>query len=151
MQLHCGTHLLGMRRGTVDGIYCVTVRANQDCPVFDNWRLGRLVVDELRALEAEQLAHTLAWVIMPDHLQWLVQIGERPLPTLMCRLKSRSTLSVNAVRQTCGRLWAPGYQERLLGAESDPRAVARQLISAPQHAGLVKRAGDYPLWDAIWL
>lgn len=151
MQLHSSNHLLGKRLAPRDAIYCVTARVDQDCPVFDDWRLGRRVVDELRALEAEGLAHTLAWVIMPDHLQWLVQLNQRPLPTLMCRLKSRSTLTVNAARQTCGRLWAPGYQERLVEAEVDPRVIARQLISAPQHAGLVTRAGDYPLWDAVWL
>ena len=152
MQLLSKHHFLGTQRVTViGGIFCIGVPVDQARPVFEDWILGRLVVSELRALDAEGLTHTLAWVIMPDRLQWLVQLGARPLATVMCRLKSRSSLSVNEQRQACGRLWAAGYEERLLDAADDPKAIARQMVTAPQRAGLVKRTGDYPLWDAVWL
>jgi putative transposase len=29
--------------------------------------------------------------------------------------------------------------------------AARYIIANPLRAGLVKRVGDYPLWDAVWL
>jgi hypothetical protein len=29
--------------------------------------------------------------------------------------------------------------------------MARYVVANPLRAGLVKRLGDYPLWDAIWL
>jgi hypothetical protein len=31
------------------------------------------------------------------------------------------------------------------------RHLARYIIANPIRAGLVERAGDYPLWDACWL
>lgn len=36
------------------------------------------------------------------------------------------------------------YDEDLLKA-------ARYIIANPLRARLVKRVGDYPLWDAVWL
>lgn len=29
--------------------------------------------------------------------------------------------------------------------------IARYIITNPVRAGLVRRVGDYPLWDVVWL
>ncbi len=44
-----------------------------------------------------------------------------------------------------------GYFDRAPRYEEDVKAAARYIIANPLRAGLVARAGDYPLWDAIWL
>jgi hypothetical protein len=38
-----------------------------------------------------------------------------------------------------------------LRQDEDVARVARYVVANPLRAGLVKRIGDYPLWDAAWL
>jgi putative transposase len=35
--------------------------------------------------------------------------------------------------------------------EDDVKDWARYIVANPVRAGLVKRVGDYPHWDAVWL
>jgi len=119
--------------------------------VFADWRLGRLLVDQLRSTENASLVDSLAWVVMPDHLHWLIELKHGTLAELMCRIKSRSSRSVNLVRQRESRLWQRGYYDRALRKEEDVKDAARYIVMNPLRAGLVKRIGDYPLWDAIWV
>ena len=88
---------------------------------------------------------------MPDHLHWLVVIGDMPLQTLAQRVKSRSAIAINKARLRHGKLWQKGFHDRALRREDDLQSVARYIVANPLRAGLVKRLGDYPLWDAIWL
>jgi hypothetical protein len=36
-------------------------------------------------------------------------------------------------------------------SDEDVQAIARYIVANPIRAGLVKRVGDYPFWNAIWL
>ena len=38
-----------------------------------------------------------------------------------------------------------------LGAEEDVVAVSRYIVLNPVRAALVRRVGDYPFWDAVWI
>ena len=80
---------------------------------------------------------SLAWVVMPDHFHWLIELQDASLATVMQRTKSRSALAI-------GCALGLRYDEDLAG-------VARYVVANPLRAGLVKHLGDYPHWDAIWL
>lgn len=112
---------------------------------------GRLLVAELRAVQQLGWASSLAWVVMPDHLHWLVQLETRELPVLMRRVKGGSARRLNARLGWSGRFWQDGFHDRAIRREEDVRAVARYVVANPLRAGLVSRIGDYPLWDAAWL
>ena len=43
------------------------------------------------------------------------------------------------------------HHDRALRRDEDLLAVARYIVANPLRAGLVRRVGDYPLWDAVWL
>jgi len=73
------------------------------------------------------------------------------LAELMCRLKSRSSRSINRVRGVQDRVWQRGYHDRALLRDEDIKGAARYIVMNPLRAGLVRRVGDYPLWDAIWI
>ena len=92
-----------------------------------------------------------AWVVMPDHFHWLVELNNKTLGELMCRIKSRSSVTVNNASQSSGRLWQKGYHDRALRREDDLKATARHIVQNPIRAGLATRIGDYPLWDACWM
>jgi REP element-mobilizing transposase RayT len=143
-----------LRAGRFSGnhqIYLLTTVVNDRNPIFCDLRLGRLVVDQFRLAEEEGAARSLAWVVMPDHFHWLVELRNGSLTSLMRRAKSRSAHSINRARGTPCQVWQKGYHDRALRSEEDLKDVARYIVANPLRAGLVKRVGDYPLWDAIWL
>ena len=132
-------------------IYLITAVVHQRQPFFADWRLGRLVVKQLREAQEEGWADFLTWVVMPDHVHCLLQLRDRTLAEVMCRIKARSSRAVNLALRRQGRLWQKGYHDRAVRKEEDLKDLARYVILNPVRAGLVKRVHDYPLWDACWL
>ncbi|MHA3737035.1 REP-associated tyrosine transposase [Pseudomonas sp. Eth.TT006] len=139
------------RYSEVGRVYSLTVVVEERRPVFSDWRMGRLLVAQMRAADEAGLVESLAWVIMPDHLHWLVELKQGSLAQLMCRVKARSCRSINLMSGSQGSLWQRGYYDRALRRDEDLKAAARYIVMNPLRAGLVQRLGDYPLWDAIWL
>ncbi|MWV16831.1 transposase [Pseudomonas sp. L-22-4S-12] len=147
-----GSHALRKGRYSEAGrIYLLTSVTQNRVPVFADWRLGRLLVREMRLLHDDERVNSLAWVIMPDHLHWLIELQQLPLDKLMRQLNSRSAIAINRACGGQGRLWQKGFHDHALRRDEDIQAVARYVIANPLRAGLVRRVGDYPLWDAVWL
>ncbi|MBV7494908.1 transposase [Pseudomonas sp. PDM24] len=132
-------------------IYLLTAVVLNREPLFRNFKNGRLVVDAFRTAEREELATSLAWVVMPDHFHWLIELQNTQLSTSMARTKSRIAVTVNRSIRRQGPVWQHGYHDRAIRKEEDLQAVARYIVANPLRAGLVEKVGDYPLWDAIWL
>lgn len=131
--------------------YLLTTATHQRQPLFSDFTLGRLLVAELRAANGEGWVTSLAWVVMPDHLHWLVELCDHSLDRLMRRIKGNSSRHINRRIGCSGMLWQQGFHDRAVRREEDLRAIARYIIANPLRAGLVERVGDYPLWDACWL
>ncbi|MHA6787086.1 transposase [Pseudomonas sp. FP2300] len=131
--------------------YLVTTVVHQRAPIFNDWHLGRLVVAEMRLAHERGQVNSLAWVVMPDHLHWLVQLEQAQLTHVMQAVKSRSTLTINRARNRKGAFWQSGFHDRAIRDDEDLLPFARYIIANPLRAGLVDRIGDYPLWDAAWL
>ena len=143
---------LRIGRYSEDGrLYLLTCVVLEREPIFRDLTLARSVIQQLRLVHQEGRAKSLAWVVMPDHLHWLVELNSECLDALMRNLKSRSALQINRLRQRQGRVWQRGFHDRALRKEDDVRKVARYIIANPLRAGLVEDVGDYPHWDAIWL
>jgi putative transposase len=146
-----GCHLRKGRFSESGQVYLLTAVTHKRQPVFADWRLERLVVEQMRSADETGMVNSMAWVVMPDHLHWLFQLQQASLAELVCRVKSRSSHSINPWRREQGRLWQQGYHDRALRRDEDLKNAARYIIMNPLRAGLVKRVGDYPLWDAIWV
>ena len=58
-------------------IYCITTVTRDRHPLFTDINAARFLVHELRRLHEYGDVTSLAWVIMPDHLHWLIQLNER--------------------------------------------------------------------------
>ena len=132
-------------------IYILTTVVKNRAPVFADFKLGRCLVRELINTQLWNQAQSLAWVIMPDHLHWLVQLQDAPLATLANQIKSRSARAINRQRGCLGPMWQSGFHDRALRRDEDLAAAARYIVANPIRAGLVQRVGDYPLWDAVWV
>ena len=97
-------------------------------------------------------ARLLAWVLMPDHAHWLLQLGDHDaLSVVVGRMKARSGRAVNRLRGEKRPVWASAYHDHAIRDDEDLRAVARYIVANPLRAGLVKSVADYPFWDAVWL
>ncbi|MEO6680382.1 MAG: transposase [Pseudomonas sp.] len=152
MQPHPNSHRLRHGRYSEQGrAYLITAVVHQRRRLFADWRLGRLLVTELRRAHEQQWVNSIAWVVMPDHLHWLVQLEQCSLAQLMQAIKSRSTLSINRASGTHGAFWQSGYHDRAIRDDEELLPFARYIVDNPVRAGLVEKIGDYPLWDACWL
>ena len=126
-------------------IYLLTATTEGRETLFTDFAIGRLVVAELKAAQQDGLAESLAWVLMPDHLQ------QGSISDLMRRIKGRSAKHINQLTKRQGKLWQDGFHDRALRREEDVLPAARYIVANPLRAGLVSRVGDYPLWDSVWL
>lgn len=132
-------------------LYLLTTITQQRRPIFNNFQLGRLVVDQFRQAHEDGIVISKAWVVMPDHFHWLIELQNKTLGELMCRIKSRSSVNINRLTKTHERVWQKGYYDRALRQEDDVKAAARYIIQNPIRSQLATRIGDYPLWDACWI
>ncbi len=131
-------------------LYLLTANTLHREPVFRDFALGKLVGDQFRNAEELGFADSLAWVVMPDHFHWLIDLKQGSLSELMQRTKSLSARAVNTAAGRKGTLWQHGFHDRALRREDDLVQMARYVVANPLRAGLVQRFSDYPLWHAIW-
>ena len=134
-------------RGSEAGrAYLVTATTARRRPLFADWRAARTLVAALREEADLGSAHTLAFVVMPDHLHWLMQLGDgAALADVVGRVKAV------VAHRLGGPVWQAGFHDHAVRMEEDLAQIARYVVLNPVRAGLVRRVGDYPHWDAVWL
>lgn len=147
-------HSCDLRKGRyseLDRPYLITTSTYQRAPIFRDYEAGKLVANEIFALEEQAWVSIVCWVVMPDHLHWLFILRRGFLHRIVQRLKSRSAIAVNRYRGCCGRVWQSGFHDHALRKEEDVEDVARYVNANPLRADLVKELRDYPLWGACWV
>ena len=138
-----------LRRGRVYevGLYYHLVFSTQNRePFFTQFNAARVAVNALRFCDEHKWSKTSAFVIMPDHIHWLVQaIGKTP-----DQLVSSVKRHIMKNTEPCVA-WNTGYYDRGLRAEEELIDVARYIIANPKRAGIVSHVADYPHWDCEYL
>jgi REP element-mobilizing transposase RayT len=131
--------------------YLITWTTLDRAPRFDDFdaacRMAQAIAE--RALWRD--AKVMAWVLMPDHVHVLVELGSEDLPALMARVKAVTARAARGDSTSKGMVWAPGFHDRAIRRDVDCRRAARYLVANPVRAGLVESVGQYPFWDAVWL
>lgn len=144
-----------LRRGraSIPGqIYLVTFVTGQRRALFTNEEMARLVASVVSHQETWKQSRLLAWVLMPDHWHGLIELGESDtLSAVVCRLKANTSRQLRVQFPGAGRVWARAFHDRALRRDEHVLSAARYLVLNPVRAGLVRRVGDYPYWNAIWL
>jgi putative transposase len=140
------------RHSLQNQVYCITTVTRDRHHLFTDVTAARLLVRELRCLHEQGDVISLAWVVMPDHLHWLMQLNDRwPLSKVVKTLKARSAPTINHHLRQQGSLWQRAYYDRAARKDEDIRQIARYIVANPLRAGLVRDIGDYPHWDCIWM
>lgn len=92
----------------------------------------------------EEAIEILAYCFMPDHVHFLVA-GTSDGSDLQRFVSIAKQRSAHVARQRIhGRLWQPGYFDRILRNDDDIVDVARYILANPVRAGLVESPLDYP-------
>ncbi|MGY5941940.1 REP-associated tyrosine transposase [Stenotrophomonas forensis] len=142
--------LLRGRCSTVGCFYVVTTVTAGRQRVFADPRCVDALTDELRASDCKGITRSLAWVVMPDHLHWVLQLREGTLGRCMQSLKSRVAIAINAHSGEGRPVWQRGYYDHLIRNEEDVRQQALYAMANPVRAGLASTLGEYPFAWCCW-
>jgi REP element-mobilizing transposase RayT len=143
-----------LRRGRVSEhgrVYCLTTVVACRHPLFLDFRAARVVIHAMRDLQLEGQVVSLAFVVMPDHLHWLIELGSGSLERVMRLLKTRSARRIHRAGLFRGPVWQAGFHDRAARRDDNIVAMARYIAANPIRAGLARHLGDYPHWDCAWL
>lgn len=145
MNPHSGNLRIG-RCSSSNQVYHITTATKDREPVFNNFKNARVLINALKYIHAQGKAATLCFVVMPDHLHWLLQLGEeKALSEVIASAKRYSSRHCHSLQ------WQAGFHDHALRKEEDLKAVSRYIINNPIRAGLSRNIKEYPHWDAIWL
>ena len=134
------------RHSEAEQIYLLTLVVRNRSAAFGSFAAARLVVRTMHQASVASVAETLAFVVMPDHVHWLLRLLEAvSLGEAVRRLKAKVSLAQGYP------VWQRGFHDHALRREEDLVSVARYVVANPVRAGLVRHIGDYPHWDAVWL
>ena len=144
---------LRIGRASLPGqVYLITTVVSRRREVFRDLMAARELIAALRYQHEVGNARTLAFVVMPDHLYWLMELGDRlPFSEVVGTVKAYSGRRLRRLAHDGGRLWQAGFHDHAVRAEEDLRALARYVIYNPVRSGLAESVRDYPHWDAIWV
>jgi len=142
-----------LRRGRISSpgeIYLLTAVTRCRAPVFADFAAARCAVHGIATCRND--ATTLCFVVMPDHMHWLIQLADGlRLHQLAAKAKAHTSRLLNRAGGTTDSIWQDGFHDYRLRPSDDPRPVARYVIRNPIRAGLIGSVRDYPHWDAVWL
>jgi len=146
-------HSKDLRKGRyseANRIYHITTTTFDRQPWFKDFECARIVVKKMK--QEQKKAQTLAYVLMPDHLHWLLQLQQNAdISNVVKIIKTLSALEINRHLKRKGALWQPGFHDHALRNEEDIQGIARYIVANPLRAGIAEKIGDYPLWDAVWI
>jgi putative transposase len=144
-----------LRRGRfsqVGGVYLVTTVTHGRQPLFADFWLARITIEQLRSSDAAGKSQTMAYVLMPDHLHWLVTLNQGSLSALVGSFKANAARQVNDQLGTGGQaIWQSGFHDRAMRRDEDLAGVGRYIVHNSVRAGLVPNARQFPHWDAVWV
>jgi len=148
-KIHSGHALRKGRVSLQNQIYLVTFVTEGRKNRFADFQCARLMI---RSLKKCRQAKTMAFVVMPDHVHWLVQLlNEASLSQVLHAVKSGSAYRINHYMKRKGKFWQRGFHDHALRKEEAVIDAARYIIANPLRAGLVGNVREYSHWDAIWV
>ncbi|WKZ12440.1 MAG: transposase [Gammaproteobacteria bacterium] len=143
-----------LRKGRVNiagQIYSLTTVTAARRRLFLDLHDARAVVLAMREVHEAELVESLAFVVMPDHVHWLIALGHRPLGDVMRLFKARSAGRINSRHGWRHPVWQRGYYDHAVRREENVAAIGRYIVLNPVRAGLVNCIAAYPFWDCAWL
>lgn len=144
-----------LRKGRISmpgGVYLITATTYHRTPLFSDFSAACAASAAFHQHAVLGQNKLLAWVLMPDHVHLLLQLGtNEELSKSVGRMKAVSAREVRRVTRSQGTIWAPAFHDHALRHEDDLLAVARYIVANPLRAGLTKSIREYSYWGAVWI
>ena len=122
-----------LRRGRISlpqHAYHLTVATRGRQPLFEQFDMASAAARSFETLGTSCDATLLAWVLMPDHVHWLLQLGEcDDLADVVERLKSASARAANRAGGRKGALWNRAFHDHAM--RSDEACGRWRVTSSP--------------------
>ncbi|MGE6334152.1 REP-associated tyrosine transposase [Stenotrophomonas sp. NPDC077659] len=134
--------LLG-RHSSIGLSYLLTTVVQGRAPMFACDAAAVLAIREFQRLDQEGFTRSIAYVVMPDHIHWLVELRAGTLENVMKRFKSRTALQVNRSLGRVGRFWQACYHDHAIRSDESLYRHAMYLMGNPIRAGLATELGQY--------
>jgi putative transposase len=126
-------------------IFFVTTKTSMSRRLLQSERNAELLIDILRSLVAEHRFKLFDFVIMPDHVHLLIEVGggmtsEKAMQLIKGRFSHRLSHDFGYK----GEVWKRGFtEEQILGRESFEQH-RRYIAENPVKTGLVDAAEKFP-------
>lgn len=141
-----GKNLRNGRFSESGQVYVITTVTRERQPVCQDFLAARALIQVMMGHDLAGFAATLCFVVMPDHLHWMMQLGEgKHLGQVVQAMKSLTSRRIGTL------VFQKGYYDHAVSREEDMKGMARYIVANPLRAGLVSNVYNYPHWDAIWL
>lgn len=131
-----------LRRGRYsepNRIYLITANCYRRQAIFSELRRGRAFVQSLMIVK--DWAETLCYVVMPDHIHWLMQLRDgADLSATVQKVKSLTSKQLRSEGCTENPVWQRSFHDHALRREQDLLAVASLCGGQPYEV----RAGQVP-------
>lgn len=96
---------------------------------------------ECRAMLSDGTWTVRAWVVMPDHVHIVFDLGERlSLGRCVGRFKAKTSSQLRSANLS----WQPGYFEHRLRSAEELRPIYYYLLMNPVRAGIAARGEEWP-------
>lgn len=132
---------------TPDTVYHVISRGNNRQQIFSDSRDYFRYLDLWRKYKAEMDFEVYAYVLMPNHVHWLIKTGLTPLSEIMHRTHSTYARWFNHRHERVGHLFQNRYKSIVCDTDNYLLVLARYIHLNPVRAGLVKEILHYP-WSS---
>jgi REP element-mobilizing transposase RayT len=110
-------------------------------------RIAALVEQAIRFHHGRRF-ELLAWVVMPNHVHALIQVGQTPLTRIVQNWKSIVAVEANKLLGRAGRFWQPDYWDRHMRDTEQTLKAIRYIENNPVKAKLCQVPEDWPFSSA---
>jgi putative transposase len=129
------------------GLYHVIARGNRGLKVFRRDEDYKLYLKFLKEYKERYEFLLYAYVLMPTHIHFLIEVGEVPLSKVMQSLQFRYTKNYNLRYQSWGHLFQGRYKAILCEMDSYLLELTAYIHLNPVRAKLVRDPAEYP-WSS---
>jgi putative transposase len=129
------------------GFYHVIARGNRGLKVFRRDEDYRLYLKFLAEYKERYNFLLFAYVLMPTHIHFLIEVGQVPLSKVMQSLQFRYTRNYNLRYQSWGHLFQGRYKAILCEKDSYLLELSAYIHLNPGRANLVRDPSEYP-WSS---
>ena len=126
-------------------IFFATTKTSMGKRLLQSERNANLLVDVLRSLIAEHRFKLRDFVIMPDHIHLVIEVGgDMTIEKAMQLIKGRFSHRLTKEFEHLGEVWQRGFAEAQIMNKAELETHRAYIAENPVKAGLVDSAENYP-------